>query len=178
LTTRRLDLACASLPDADADGAWCRWILAFLKYPRNLLSQIARALRPGGALVVHEYFDYRTWRSMPRCPEVEDFVQVVMETWRADGGEPEVGLNLPVWLTELGFELKCVRPLIDIVTPTNVGWQWLESFFRSGLARLVDTGKLPRERAQKMAQAFAECESAANALMVTPGVIEIIAIKR
>src|SRR5258705_6854889 len=49
-----------------ADAAWCRWVFAFVQDPRGLLSRIARALRPGGALVFHEYFDYSTWRLAPR----------------------------------------------------------------------------------------------------------------
>src|SRR5262249_47404151 len=152
LTIRQLDLDGAALPHAEADGAWCRWILAFLRQPRDLLAQIAGALRPGGALVIHEYFDYATWRMMPRSPEVEDLGRMVMETWRADGGEPDVGLNLPLWLGELGFEVKSVRPIVEIVSPSNLFWQWPKSFFQSGLARLVDIGKLAAERAERMAQ--------------------------
>jgi hypothetical protein len=28
-------------------------------------------------------------------PEMEKFVSVVMESWRASGGEPDIGLDLP-----------------------------------------------------------------------------------
>ena len=178
LTVRQMDLEGGLLPQIEADGAWCRWILAFLARPRHVLSLVAGALRPGGALVVHEYFDYRTWRMMPRCPEMEDFVRLVLEAWRGDGGEPDVGLNLPVWLGDLGFELQSVRPIVDIVSPSNLIWQWPKSFIQSGLDRLVDIGKVSAERAQRIAQAIAEREAAANALMITPAVIEIIALKR
>jgi SAM-dependent methyltransferase len=177
LKVQQLDLDGGRLPQVEADGAWCRWILAFLASPRDLLAQIAGALRLGGALVMHEYFDYGTWRMMPRVPEVEDFVRLVMEAWRADGGDPDVGLNLPRWLVELGFELKSVRPIIDIVSPSSLTWQWPKSFFHSGLRRLVDIGQLTAEHAQRMTGALAACE-AANALMITPGVVEIIAIRR
>jgi hypothetical protein len=129
-------------------------------------------------LVVHEYFDYGTWRMMPGSPEVEEFVRLVMKVWRADGGEPDVGLNLPRWLADSGFEMKCVRPIVDIVAPSNLIWQWPKSFFHSGLRRLVDIGELAAERAQRMARAFAECEAAPNTLMITPGVVEIIAVRR
>jgi SAM-dependent methyltransferase len=178
LTARQLDLERGRLPQVDADGAWCRWILAFLTRPLDLLSQIAGALRPGGALVVHEYFDYGTWRLMPRCPEVEEFVSLVMKVWRADGGEPDVGLNLPRWLAESGFEIKSVQPIVDIVGPSDLIWQWPKSFFHSGLRRLVNVGKLATERAQDMARAFAEWETAPNTMMITPGVVEIIAVRR
>ena len=33
-----------------------------------------------------------------RSAEFEAFVRAVMESWRANGGEPDVGLDLPRWL--------------------------------------------------------------------------------
>ncbi len=178
LAVRELDLEETDLPDVKADGAWCRWVFAFLKRPRDLLARIAGALRRGGTLVVHEYFDYGTWRMAPRCDHVEELVQIIMESWRAEGGEPDIGLSLPSWLTEVGFEVKTVSPIVDIVPPSSLTWQWPRTFFQSSLGRLVDLGHLTAERARLMGQAFAECEAAPNTLMVTPAVVEIIAIRR
>jgi SAM-dependent methyltransferase len=178
LTVQEVDLEAGRLPQVEADGAWCRWILAFLKQPRHLLSQIAGALRPGGALAVHEYFDYRTWRMMPRSGEVEEFVCQVMETWRLDGGEPDVGLQLPELLASLGFEVRSVQAIVDIVSSSSLIWQWPKSFVQNGLRRLVDIRRIPVERARRIAEAFAECEANPNTRMVTPGVVEIIAVKR
>jgi hypothetical protein len=78
---------------------------------------MAAALRPEGFIVLHEYFDYSTWRAAPQCPEVEEFVSAVMASWRVSGGEPNIALSLPRWLEELGFELQWVRPIVDIVQP-------------------------------------------------------------
>jgi SAM-dependent methyltransferase len=177
IAARELDLGEDALPAVAADGAWCRWVLSFVKQPRDLLARIAAALRPGGVLVLHEYFDYGTWRLLPRCAEFEEFVRVVMESWRADGGEPDIALNLPCWLGELGFEVKTVRPLIEVVGPSNFIWQWPKSFFLSGLRRLVDLGHLTPDRARTMAEAFAHSEAAPHTLMATPAVLEVIAVR-
>jgi SAM-dependent methyltransferase len=177
IETHEIDLNEASLPPVGADGAWCRWVLAFVKRPRDLLERIARALRQGGTLVLHEYFDYSTWRMAPRCAAVEEFVRMVMESWRADGGEPDIGLELPGWLAELGFGVKTIHPIIDVVPAANFIWQWPKAFLYGGLRRLVDLGQLTSDRAQAMAQAFATCEVAPNSLMITPAVLEIIAVR-
>jgi SAM-dependent methyltransferase len=177
LTAGELDLGEADLPPVVADGAWCRWVLSFVRHPRDLLARIAGALRPGGVLVLHEYFDYGTWRLLPRCPEFEDFVRVVMESWRADGGEPDIGLDLPRWLGELGFEITTIRPLIDVIGPSSFIWQWPKAFFHSGHRRLVELGHLVPERAQAMAEAFARCEAAPHTLMATPAVLEVIGVR-
>ena len=173
-----IDLDDGELPALQADGAWCRWVFAFVKHPRDLLARVAGALKPGGILVAHEYFHYTTWRMAPRCPELEEFVQVVMKSWRATGGEPEVGLDLPRWLEELGFQVMELRPIIDMVPPTSPVWQWPKAFIEVGLRRLVDLGQLPAERAHAISGAFAAAEAAPGTRMITPAVLEIIAVRR
>lgn len=178
IETLELDLDEAELPAIGADGAWVRWVFAFLNRPRDLLVRVAAALKPGGVLVLHEYFDYSTWRMAPRSPELEDLVRAVMASWRAEGGEPDIGLDLPRWLDELGFETKALDPIIQIVPASHFAWQWPKSFIQVGLRRLVDLGHLPSDRARAVSEAFATRESAPQTLMISPAVIQIIAVRR
>ena len=48
IETHEQDLDLADLPAADADAAWSRWVIAFVRDPRALVGRIARSLRPGG----------------------------------------------------------------------------------------------------------------------------------
>jgi len=178
IRTVELDLDEGEFPPLRADGAWARWVLAFVRRPRDLLARIAAALKPGAAIVLHEYFHYATWQLAPRSREHEAFVQVVMETWRASGGEPDVGLDLPRWLGELGFETKEVRPILEIVTPRDPLWQWPKSFIGSGLRRLIELGRLTPERSDSISRAFAAVEATPDCFMVTPAVLEVIAVRR
>ncbi|HWO56980.1 MAG TPA: methyltransferase domain-containing protein [bacterium] len=178
IRTVETDLEDGRLPETAADGAWCRWVFAFLKQPRRLLEAIAPSLRHGGVLVIHEYFDYSTWRTTPRCPEIEEFVAEVMTNWRSDGGEPDIGLQLPLWLPECGFEIVEMRPIIDIVPPGNFIWQWPKSFVRIGPQRLVSLGLMTAERAHQIGEAFERVEKTPHALMITPAVMELIARRR
>jgi SAM-dependent methyltransferase len=172
-----LDLDQEELPDMRADGAWVRWVLAFLKRPRDLVSRIAGALKPGGVLVIHEYFDYGTWRFTRRSPSFDEFVLTVMTSWRASGGEPDIGIDLPAWLEELDLRVTAMQPIIDVISPDNFVWQWPKSFVDVGLRRLVDLGEMTPERADEVRNDFVACESAPHARMITPGVLEIIATK-
>lgn len=173
-----LDLDESPLPSIRADGAWSRWVFAFVKRPRDLLARVASAIKPGGVLVLHEYFDYSTWRFSPRSPEMEEFVEIVMKGWRAAGGEPDIGLELPGWLQELGFEVKHLNPIIDVVSTSSFVWQWPRSFVSIGLNRLIELKLLGPERAKEIADAFAALEAAPHTLMITPAVLEIIAVRR
>jgi len=165
-------------PLVKADAAWARWVFAFVRHPKDLLERVAGALKPGGVFVLHEYLDYSTWRQAPRLPELEEYVAAVIKSWRDEGGEPDIALQLPSWLSELGFELLSLKPLIDVVPPTNPVWEWLEAFVRVGLPRLVEIGRMTSLRAQEITVAFDARKADPGILMVSPAVLEIIALRR
>jgi SAM-dependent methyltransferase len=102
IESHALDLERDALPEGPVDAAWARWVFAFVRDPKGLLRRVAESIRPGGVFVAHEYFDYSTWRFSPRSGELEEFVRAVMESWRAEGGEPDIGLELPLWLGRWG----------------------------------------------------------------------------
>jgi SAM-dependent methyltransferase len=175
ITTHLADLDAGEFPDVIADRAWGRWVFAFVKNPRNVLERVTAALAPDGVIVLHEYFDYSTWRAMPPNAELEEFVSAVMASWRDNGGEPNIALNLPRWLEELGFEVRSTRPIIDIVQPDQLGWKWLASFIEVGRQRLVELGYLSPARSEAIWQAFIQLQVTPGARMITPGVLEIVA---
>jgi SAM-dependent methyltransferase len=177
LGTLELDLDEAPLPQLGADGAWSRWVYAFVRDPRGLLARVAATLRPGGTMVLHEYSDYRGWRLSTRPAEFEAFVAEVMASWRAGGGEPDIGLALPGWLVELGFEIRSMAPLVEIARPSDFVAEWPRAFVDVGLERLVELGRVNAEQAAGVRRAWAEWEAAPGAFQLTPPVIEIIAVK-
>ena len=153
-------------------------MLAFVPRPRDLLSRIASALRPGGTFVSHEYFDYATWRAVPRSELFEEFVTAVISNWRKSGGEPDIGLEVPRWLEELGFDIESVEPIIHVLTPRDYMWQWPTSFMQIGLGRLIELGAVTSERGATLRAALADVTNSSTARMITPGVLEVIARKR
>lgn len=178
--TVEMDLDDAGLAErlpAGMDGAWCRWVYAFVQNPKALLARVAGALRPGGVMVIHEYFDYSTWRLIPPSSAQELFVGKVMEAWRATGGEVEIGTSIPGWLGELDFSIESVRPLIEIVGPRDYFWQWPKAFVDVGVERMRELGSITPAEADGVRQALADAERDPRSLMVTPGVIEIIAMR-
>lgn len=173
-----LDLDEQPLPPVEADGLWSRWVFAFVKSPRALLERAVRALRPGGVMVLHEYVDYRAWRLSPRREAFEGFVTEVMASWRENGGEPDIGLELPRWLMELGMEIRTLAPIAELARPTDPVWEWPRAFVDTGVARLVELGRLSAERGDAIRRAFAETEADPHAFLATPTVVEIIATRR
>jgi SAM-dependent methyltransferase len=172
------DLMDGPLPSGGFDAAWCRWVACFVESPGRLVGSIAEALRPGGTVVFHEYADYRTWRLAPRRPAMERFVQRVIASWRATGGEPDVGLALPTLLRAAGFQVKDERPHVFTVRPDDYVWRWPSAFVHSGLERLQDLGEIDEAFAREVLSELAEAESDPGSLMITPLLLEVTAVRR
>jgi SAM-dependent methyltransferase len=176
--TFELDLDRDPLPEVMADGAWDRWAISFMSRPRDFLTRVAARLRPGAAFVIHEYFDYATWRTSPPSPEIEMFVAAVMRAWRESGGEPDLGLQLPAWLDVAGFEVHEVRPIVEACAPGEPKWDWLAAFVESGRQRLASLGTITADESRAVAEALARFAADPRTRMITPGLFEIIAVRR
>ena len=161
---------------AIADGAWTRWVLAFVADPARTVRHISQALRPGAKAVFHEYADYESWRTMPPSLDHEQFRSQIVKSWRESGGEPDIALQLPELLEAAGLDLVAVRPMIRIVGREDAAWQWPASFIATGSARLAELGYATPEEAQRFATFLDRLP--ADTRMITPLVAEIIAVKR
>ena len=178
ISTHCVDLETGKFPEVRAQRAWCRWVLSFVRNPREILANVATALDPGGVIVLHEYFNYSMWRAVPPCPELDEFVSAVMTSWRETGGEPDIARQLPCWLEELQFEIRQVRPIVNIVESDSMLWAWLRAFIDVGRRRLNDIGYLTPQRSEGIWEAFNAFEAAPGSRMITPGVLEILARRK
>jgi SAM-dependent methyltransferase len=169
------DLMAEPLPAIGADAAWCRWVACFVESPARLVRSLAGALRQGGAVVFHEYGDYESWRLAPRGPRLEEFVKRVVASWRASGGEPDIGLELPTLLGREGFRVREVKPLVFSVGPHDYTWRWPSSFVYSGLERLQQLGQIDAAFAGAVVAELEGAEADPASLMITPLVLEVIA---
>jgi SAM-dependent methyltransferase len=170
------DVSAEPFGDSVADAAWCRWVLCFVEAPERTVVHIARALKPGGVAVFHEYADYRAWQMMPPDAEVDRFRSLVMQSWREAGGEPDAALRLPSWLEAAGLELVEARPLVEIVGPEDFSWQWPAAFMAVNARRLAALGYCSEEEAERLATVLQRQPRGAR--MITPIVAEVIARKR
>lgn len=159
------------------DAAWCRWVAAFVSSPEKLVAKIAEALRPGGAAVFHEYGHYLSFSLAPRGTALESLKATIVRDWRASGGEPDIGRELPRLLLEAGFRLQRMAPLVHVARPSDFMWQWPASFIRIHLRHLLEEGRAEKAWADSVLEELAAAEADRSAYFITPLVVEIIARK-
>jgi SAM-dependent methyltransferase len=157
------------------DAAWCRWVASFVSSPAILMQRIRAALRPRGIAIFHEYAHYATWQLAPPKPLVENFVSEVMSSWRAQGGDPNVAVQFPALLSDAGFSVQTVKPIVFTVSPGDAAWQWPASFIEINLTRLRDLGRVTAEWAEAVRAEFRQAQSNPTTWLTTPLVMEIVA---
>jgi ubiquinone/menaquinone biosynthesis C-methylase UbiE len=171
------DLMDYDWPDAFADRIWCRWVLAFVNDPAKAVRGMAQALKPGGKLLILEYYDYASWRLAPHSPEFESYVAKIIARWRASGGEPDIGLALPRLLPEAGLEIESVRPVVFAARPDDFAWEWPAGFAHDYIPAMVASGDIDAPEGERIRGILERYRTDPNALTITPGLLQIVARK-
>jgi SAM-dependent methyltransferase len=172
-----LDLMTDDLPKGDYDFSWCRWVVSFVNDPSLLIRKFSDVMPKGSVSIFHEYGHYETWRFLPRLSMQELFREHVIASWRESGGEPDGAAGLPALLSENGFVIRSATPHIFCVRPPDYMWQWPAQFIEVYLPRLQEKGRIDQKFADCVRADLAGAEKNPSALMITPLVLEIIAVK-
>jgi SAM-dependent methyltransferase len=164
-------------PGGEFDLIWCRWTHIFLRQPEQVLARLAKSLRPGGRIIIHEYSDYGAWRIVPAMPSFERFVTAVMHSWRQAGGDPDVGAHIPRWLQLNELQLLSTDLISYFLAPSDPMWLWPQSYVKTGTERLAQLQVIEPAEAQQIQQDFEAASRDPRTRTVTPTVIEIIAAR-
>lgn len=178
VTTIEADITETPVGERIADAAWCRWVFSWVTKPERGVANIARALKPGGVAVFHEYLNYASWSLAPRSPAFSTFVTAVIDSVAKTGANIDSALTLPRLLEEAGFDVVALTPIVDVVTPDNYVWLWPTAFARGFRDKLVADGLLTAVQANDALAALDRAESEGGTRMVTPTVLEVIARRR
>jgi ubiquinone/menaquinone biosynthesis C-methylase UbiE len=172
------DLLDYAWPVGIADRIWCRWVLAFVSDPAQVVRGFARALKPGGKAIIQEYYDYGSWRLAPHSDLFEAYVAKIIAKWRASGGEPDVALDLARLLPEAGLEIESVRPVVFTARMNDFAASWPIGFARGYLPVMHEAGDVTAAEAAEIKSVLDRYAADPNALVITPGVLQIVAAKK
>jgi len=159
------------------DGMYCRWALAWIPNPKEILTKVHTALKPGGRMVIQEYYDWSTLQTEPRKEPLTKAIKMALKSFKDTKNEVDIGRKLPVILPEIGMKIVSFRPMAKIATIDNGIWQWPKTFFKSYFPRLVKQKYLTTEEVDAALESLNELEQIKGATICTCLMSEIIAEK-
>jgi ubiquinone/menaquinone biosynthesis C-methylase UbiE len=175
IRTLRSDVQTMRLAERDFDMAYARWVLCFVPDPEVVVRTVAHALRRGGRFAIQDYHHYSALWLAPRSAAMERVVQAVGESWRAQGGDPDVGTRLPGMLERHGMKVTELRALVRVARPGTMLWNWPRTFFSLFVPKLVENGFLSAAEQREWLADWDEHERTPGAFFQTPPMVEIIA---
>lgn len=160
------------------DGMYCRWALAWLANPKEILEKVLRALKPGGKMVIHEYYDWSTHQTQPSLPNLGYAISAALKSFRSAEGEIDIGKYLPEILSKMGMKVTGIRLMAKLAEPSNLNWQWPKTFYYSYFPRLVSAGFMTKDEMEKAYSDLSRLEQTPGSTLCCPLMVEVIAEKQ
>lgn len=159
------------------DAAYARWVLCFVPRPQDVVAGVAHLLKPGGRLVVHDYFNYTSMTMAPRRRAHDAAVAATAKSWRDRGGDPDICGTLPRLLRDQGLRVERLHVHQRLATPGSTIYHWPQVWWSVYAPKLVEMGYLERAMAEELLRDLDEVAGSQTDFIVVPPVYEIVAIK-
>lgn len=123
---KNIAVVCADITSFDAspwkpDALFARWLFCFVNNPQEVVMRLASCLRPGGAFVVMDYWNYGAIRTEPPSPLFNRVFRAVCDSFAAAGGSLEVAGQLPAIFAAAGLTVTHVEPLCRVGRAGSTG---------------------------------------------------------
>jgi len=174
---QRLDGA-EDVPSQGVDFAYARWVFCFLKDPEGLMRGLARVVRPGGAVLVQDYFNYHAMCLAPRRAIYERVVRATADSWRSHGGNPDIVAELPGMFARHGFRIEHMSVHQRLARPGTTLWAWPDTWWRSFVPRLEAMGFITAAERDEFFRMWEQACADANTFAVVPAVYDLVAVRR
>ena len=165
------------IEDNSADAVFARWLFCFLENPEKTLVEIKRILKPGGRLIVFDYFNYRAANIFPRKDALAELFRAYLEIVTRHRGSYNIGELLPEMLVRNEFEIESLTPVCRIARPHTRHWKWVELFNQVSVPALVEQGIWSEKQREDFETAWQETSENPAAFFFTPPMIGIVAKK-
>jgi ubiquinone/menaquinone biosynthesis C-methylase UbiE len=160
------------------DIAYIRWVMCFVSDPQTTINSIAKMLKPGGKLLIQDYFNYASMCVAPRSEVFETVIQAIAKSWSDHGGDPDIMGRLPQIAINADLSIEHIaRVEIGTAQPGSTMWNWPETFWPVFLPRLVELGYITNEQHLEFLKDWESHSNNSAAYMHLPPVYEMIATK-
>lgn len=159
------------------DAVYCRWVLCWLAEPAKAIEKIKSFLKPGGKLIIHDYFNWAAMTSAPRSAALEKVVAAAIESFRDRSGDIDICAKLPPLLRQKGYKL--IHFQVDQRVARGGGLDstlaWPLTWWRTYAPKLVTLGKLSSQDCEQALRDLENLEQDPDQFFFCPPVFELIA---
>ena len=106
------DFNAMKLEDESLDGIYSRWALAWIPNPEEIIAKLVKALKPGGRMVFHEYFDWSTHHVYPEAKNLTKGINTALKSFKESDSEIDVGAFIPEILDS--YAVKIINEKLQI----------------------------------------------------------------
>ena len=163
-----------ALADGSLDAAYARWLFCWLPDPLLVLRQVARALRPGGVLLLQEYLDWGAMQLLPHCPAFARGVEACLASWKAGGATISFAAEVPMLAPQAGLVIERLRPRARLGRVGSLEWRWLDQFFRAYLPKVVERGLLAPHELEAWLEEWEGRTREGASFVATPTMADVI----
>jgi SAM-dependent methyltransferase len=171
------DLRDATLPDNHYDLIFARWVFLFLPDPLAHLTQLARALKPGGRLALQDYHR-STFSLIPQPPDWNGFLKADRAFFASQGGDASIGCHLPALFASTRLDIEGIEATVMTGHPGSAVWNWLTTFFMDVMDRYSGFAPFSPAAARRLRLAWTRAATHPASLIVAPAVLDIVGRKR
>ena len=165
------------LADSCIDHVHARWLFCFLDRPEDAAAEMARVLKPGGSVLILDYFNYQAFSLAPRSAAMEVVVEAIRKYWLASHGSLDIQGVMPGLLSRAGLNVESIDNVSRVVTPDTPLWQWPRRFLVDYLPQLEADGLLDSAAIEEFWKDWQTAENTPGSYLFLPPMIEVIARK-
>jgi len=165
------------IPDNSLDGIYCRWALAWVPNPEEILEKLERMLVPGGAVVFQEYYDWSTFQTQPHYGNLSKGISTILQSFHDSPGNINIGKELGSLLYDHGMEVISQRPMSKLALPDTITWQWPQTFLEIYMPKLIDGGSILKDEVERALSELDQLYYDNGATIFCPMMVEVVAIK-
>jgi ubiquinone/menaquinone biosynthesis C-methylase UbiE len=161
------------------DAIYCRWVLCWLKDPAHALAGMCAALKPGGRVIIHDYFNWRAMTMAPRSRAVDKMILAAVDSFDERDADLDISARLPAMLRAAGFTENHFE-VYQRVARGGGGdstLAWPLSWWRTYGPKLVKMNKLSPEDMAQAEKDLDELERNPDQFFFCPPLFEFIATR-
>ena len=166
------------LAPGSLDAAYARWLFCWLPDPSPVLERVARALKPGGVLLLQEYLDWGAMSLIPGSPVFARVVEACLASWKAGGATIDFTRRVPELAAAHGFTVEHFAPRARLGVVGSFEWRWIDQFLLEYLPKVEARGLLGADEREAWQREWEQRAAEGASWVTTPTLADVILRKR